>query len=55
VKVTKILHHEDTEKIIAATGLLDSSDQGRQMQCSFRGNPMPNQNQNNSIFSAGYP
>jgi hypothetical protein len=55
MKVTQILHHEDTEKIIAPTGLLDSSAQGQQMQCSFGENPMPNQNQNNSIFSAGYP
>jgi hypothetical protein len=55
VKLTQIVHHENTEKVIAPTGLLDSSDQGQQMQCSFRESPMPNQNQNNSKFSEGYP
>jgi hypothetical protein len=29
VKVIKILHHEDIENIIDPTGLLDSSDEGK--------------------------
>jgi hypothetical protein len=54
VKVTQILHQEDTENIIAPPRLLENLDNDQQMQCSFRENPLPNQNQNNSIFSAGY-